>query len=330
MTDKSFNNSTSYEINFNIYNNSNYNVHNISKNSSLIDKAKNKSYNNYSPNNSSILKKIKFRNKALLYIGDNKEGKKHGFGKQIWTKDSYFIGYYKDNEANGIGKFVSLNNIYAGEFKSDMANGYGIYNNNKNGLLYEGYWNKDLQSKYGIEKWKDDSIYMGEYFSGKKNGIGVYLWQDGSKYEGEFKDNEFNGYGIYYFSENKVFQGQWKNNKKEGYGEFIINDKIFIGFYSNDKKNGFGLLYWKEYNKVFIGFWKDGKKNGFGKLLSNNKIKYYLYKDDIKISKFNSDKEAQSYLDKNEMKNYQNIFIYSKDDLIKFIDGNSFYKNISK
>ena len=148
--------------------------------------------------------------------------------------------------------------------------------------------------------------------------------------EGEFKDNAFNGYGIYYFSQNKIFQGQWKNNKKEGYGEFIINDKIFIGFYSNDKKNGFGLLYWKAYNKVFVGFWKDGKKNGFGKLFSNNKVKYYLYKNDIKISKFNSEKEALAYLDKNKMKNYQNILIFSKDDLIKIIDGIYFDKTVSK
>ena len=68
------------------------------------------------------------------------------------------------------------NDIYKGEFKDDAASGYGIFNNEV--LTYEGLWVKDLQEKYGIENWKDGSIYKGEYFEGKKKGIGIYTWQD--------------------------------------------------------------------------------------------------------------------------------------------------------
>lgn len=65
-----------------------------------------------------------------------------------------------------MGKFISGDSKYKGEFKNNDANGYGIFTNNK--LKYEGYWSQDLQNDYGIENWKDGSMYKGEYINGKK------------------------------------------------------------------------------------------------------------------------------------------------------------------
>ena len=168
-----YNINTSYEMNFNYYNKLDFNINNNnrSQKSSFYEKTKNKNSNYKSNNlnkNVSKFKKFKLNNKKEIYIGGKKGEKKEGLGKQIWTKDSYYIGEYKDDKANGLGKFVSNNNIYKGEFVSDSADGYGIYNYNNNEIIYEGYWDEDFQSKYGIEKWKDGSVYIGQYFLGKK------------------------------------------------------------------------------------------------------------------------------------------------------------------
>ena len=52
-----------------------------------------------------------------------------------------------------MGKFISDNTKYKGEFKNDDANRYRIFTKNK--LKYEGYWSQDMQNDYGIENWKD-------------------------------------------------------------------------------------------------------------------------------------------------------------------------------
>ena len=94
-----------------------------------------------------------------FYRGGGNKDQKEGFGINIWNDEAKYIGYYKNNKAEGYGKFMAGNDVYKGEFKDDAASGYGIFNNEV--LTYEGLWVKDLQEKYGIEKWKDGYIYKG-------------------------------------------------------------------------------------------------------------------------------------------------------------------------
>ena len=244
---------------------------------------------------------------------------KNGLDIQVWGKNSYYIGYFTDNLADGLGKFYTGNSKYSGEFKNDQANGYGIYHNNSDETIYEGYWLNNAQNDCGIEKWSDESIFIGEYLNGEKK-IGTYLWKDGSRYEGEFNHNMFDGYGIYFYSKNKIYLGEWKNNKKHGYGEFIFYDKLFVGNYIMDQKDGFGISYWKNENKIYIGFWKNNKKVGFGKMFHENKKRFGLWgdeNDNKKVQWFNSDEEAFDYIENNNLENYKKYFEYNIDEVIE-------------
>jgi len=273
---------------------------------------------------SQINELIRAKGTSEIYIGDKKGKIKCGLGLQIWNKDTFYFGSYKDNKTNGIGKFISGKTVYKGEFKNDEANGYGNYSNNK--LEYEGYWSHDLQNNFGIEKWKDGSVYKGQYYNGKKHGIGTYTWLDGNKYEGEFKNNAFYGYGIYYLNDNKYYLGQWVNNEKNGYGEFITKDIIFFGFYSNDKRNGIGLSYWKNKKKFFLGFWKNGNKFGPGKIVSKNKVTYLIYDKEGNSTKINVDQnQFNQILIENGLTKYKNCFKLSFEDIYKII--NTFFND---
>ena len=248
---------------------------------------------------------------------------KNGLNFQIWSKNAYYIGNYKDDMADGIGKLITGNSKHYGEFKFDQANGYGIFHNEVNGTEYEGYWLNDIQNDYGIEKWNNESIYFGKYLQGEKNGIGTYIWKDGNRYEGEFKNNKFNGYGIYFYNKNKIYLGEWENNQKNGYGEFVSGDKLYIGYFLNDQKDGFGVSYWKNEDKIFIGFWKNNKKHGFGKYFHENKIKFGIWDKDNenqKIKCFNSDDEAFDYLKNNNNEIYLNFFKKNKEEIIVFLN----------
>ena len=311
--------SQNYKDNQNIINLKNQNVleKEEKKNSNTNNNLKSKEITSNNSDNSNIKTNIKTN------IDKPKQTPKNGLNIQVWSKNHYYIGYYQDDMADGLGKMITGDNKYYGEFKNGQSCGFGIFYNNINEIIYEGYWLNDLQNEYGIEKWNDDSIFFGKYSQGEKNGIGCYLWKDGSVYEGEFCDNKFEGYGIYYYNNNKIYLGEWKNNKKNGYGELISGDKIYVGNYLNDHKNGFGISYWKNKDKLYIGFWKNNKKNGFGKFFNGNKMKFGIWGEENgnkKTECFNSDEEAFNYLENNNLCDYRKLFEYDKEEIINYLD----------
>ena len=103
------------------------------------------------------------------YMGEWKDGKKHGqgtftYGKGKWEGDKY-EGEFKVGYRNGQGTYTwSDGDKYVGEFKDDKPNGQGTYT------------------------WSDGRKYEGEFKEGKKHGQGTYTNKVGEKYVGEYKD----------------------------------------------------------------------------------------------------------------------------------------------
>ena len=281
--------------------------------------------------NNSYLKKIKnLKEKNFNYIGGKgSPNSKEGFGITIWNNanKTRYIGYYKNNKANGYGKFIDGIDKYFGEFKDDEACGFGIYEQGDD-LIYTGYWSGDLEENYGIEKWKDGAIYKGEFLKGKKHGIGTYIWSDGSRYEGNWNNNKLEGFGIRYYNEKKVFIGEWRNSLKEGFGELLLVGRKYIGFFSKDKKEGFGICYWEKKNKAFVGFWKNGKQLGFGKFMTRNKRKYGLWITDTQVNWFKSEEEAFENLEEQGLKSFKTFFLFTLDDIRNYCINNDDFNEL--
>lgn len=267
--------------------------------------------------NSKLQQMRNLTGKTIEFMGD----KIDGFGVQVWDNQAKYIGKYIDGKASGYGKFFAGVDSYQGEFKEDVAYGYGIYKHGEE-TTYEGLWENDSQEECGIEEWQDGSLYKGQYKDGKKHGLGTYYWSDGGKYEGEWSDNSLDGYGIYFFANQRIYLGQWKNNMKHGYGEFIWKEKKYIGYYRNDKKDGFGVYYFKNVNKAFIGFWKKGKQYGFGKFMTSNKNKYGLWGDNNAITWFKNESEADQYLEDNKLDAFKELLHSTLDDIRTFCLNN--------
>jgi hypothetical protein len=86
------------------------------------------------------------------YIGECKDGKKHGKGTLTLPN------------LEGYKEYVHK---YVGEFKNDEYHGHGTL------FIPNG------------------AIYVGEFENGRFHGKGTYIFPDGKKLIGEFKDNEF-------------------------------------------------------------------------------------------------------------------------------------------
>ena len=184
------------------------------------------------------------------YIGQMKDGKRHGQGRFISAHGSEYRGEFRDGEPHGkgiyiyadgrrkqviydsgkmiearlldhgitkegcmFGEFVSLGR-YTGWFKGNRIKGYVPHGRGImryfNGSIYTGQWRNGKMHGNGVIRWDDSSSYAGQWFQGKRTGYGTYTWPNGDTYVGQWNENQMYGNGIYYHHDGRVQKGIWK------------------------------------------------------------------------------------------------------------------------
>ena len=112
------------------------------------------------------------------YVGEYKDGKRHGQGTFTHTDGGKFVGEWKDDKPNGQGTFTHYT-----------------------GKKYVGEWKDGKPNGQGTTTFLDGSKYVGEYKDGRMNGQGTFTHgkgkYEGQKYVGEYKDDK-RWNGIYY------------------------------------------------------------------------------------------------------------------------------------
>lgn len=96
----------------------------------------------------------------------------------------------------GKGKNVMVNgSIYEGWWKNNLANGKGRFINSQDQSIYEGQWLDNYMHGLGKFTWTDGSQYTGQFHENKIQGFGSLKKSDGFFYKGDWIDGEKNGYG---------------------------------------------------------------------------------------------------------------------------------------
>ena len=191
---------------------------------------------------------------SSLYEGEINlyDGKKCGFGKEIYNDSSILIGTFFNDRSIGWNKLIKPNgDINIGLFKDNNLNGKGI--------------------KYS---YKTDNYYEGDFINGLKEGNGIEI-NNGNKYEGSFENDKKCGYGKLTFGSGDIYEGNFLNNKFDGEGHYYYkkNGNEYIGEYSNGVFNGEGKYKWNE-NEYYKGQYKNGIKEGKGEIRKENGDKY--------------------------------------------------------
>ena len=99
----------------------------------------------------------------------------------------------------------------------------------------------NCKNGFGVYKFSEGTLYIGEFKNNNKNGVGFEKYSNGEEYYGEFYNNNRNGYGIYNWAPNATLKiskyiGQWNINKMEGKGVYYFGKHKFnAGIYKNDK-----------------------------------------------------------------------------------------------
>ena len=108
-----------------------------------------------------------------MYIGEFKDGLKHGYG------------YWAETDS------PTANN-YRGDFLNDKKWGYGVFNWTS-GNIYKGNYRNDEREGFGEMLWTDGSSYKGDWKNGIQHGYGIMQFSDGSSIKGYFKNNIYLG-----------------------------------------------------------------------------------------------------------------------------------------
>ena len=161
------------------------------------------------------------------------------------------------------GKMYNKHNniLYNGCYVNDYKEGFGISYNYKAGgefdSYYAGQWKKNKKNGYGVlYDANHNVIYKGDWQNNKKSGIGHSNDCGGLvQYIGEMKDDMQHGLGEEYIYDNDKFyllyDGNFKENSRHEFGKsytLTTHELSYEGEYNHNRKQGEGKQYQTYYS----------------------------------------------------------------------------------
>ena len=144
---------------------------------------------------------------------------------------------------------------YIGEKFLGLRQGKGTYQF-KDGYRYEGTWEEDQMSGFGI-LWVTDDIkwYEGEWKNGTFHGRGIIYNLTPEELEAEkLYSDDLNQIGNGW----EKYEGLFNQGAKNGFGTlFLTNGDTFTGNFSLDNVEGRGSYAKPSKKKVIAGVWKE-------------------------------------------------------------------------
>ncbi len=230
--------------------------------------------------------------------------------------------------------FISF--VHAQCIEGNCINKFGVYKF-RDGSVYRGNFLKGKLHGYGKLQYANGAVYEGEWKMDLKSGKGVMSLTSGDQYSGNFKDDKFWGKGIYRYKTGELYDGSWINGQAHGKGRYLFSDKErYEGDFFKGKFDGVGAFYYAD-GSIFIGNWKDNKRNGEGKLHYKDGRKIAgVWKDDQLIDEANGfhnselaqenrekerEYETNNSIRKRYWKDCNNSYCHEETGQLKYQDG---------
>jgi len=118
------------------------------------------------------------------YVGEWKDGLRHGFGKFTWNNLDTYSGNWFEDKRHGEGTYIWHDGSkYKGHYSYGVRSGYGIYYYT-NGSIYEGTWQSNL--KHGIANfYYKESVNIGGRYINNEYIAGTGVTQETYKHKPE-------------------------------------------------------------------------------------------------------------------------------------------------
>jgi len=114
---------------------------------------------------------------------------------------------------------------------------------------------------YGLKKYKDGTIYVGEWWNDTPSGKGTVIWSDGSIYVGDFSKGMYSGNGTL-VNQQTLYVGEFFKNEPNGFGSLFSNPgHMYVGNFTEGKMNGQGFFQHKN-GVIEEANWKNNQPLG--------------------------------------------------------------------
>ena len=138
-----------------------------------------------------------FKNGLLesTYEGEIKNYNPNGIGKEFWdssTKwaDHIYVGNFKNGERHGEGTYTfGDGSEYNGRWKNNKKDGYGALEYD-DGSAYYGYFKNGNRNGAGQLNYANGDVYIGRFKEGKLDNLGVMYKKNGDHFAGWFKNGK--------------------------------------------------------------------------------------------------------------------------------------------
>ena len=155
------------------------------------------------------------------YIGEIKNGLRHGKGKMIYNNGNIYEGNWLNDLFDGKGNY--LHKKYGQNTSGDWENGYlirgqiiffkGVMGEEKYiGDVVYSFFGYPVPHGTGAYFYMNGDKYVGEFVDYKKEGKGTFTWANGDSYCGYWHDDEFHGKGILN-KDGIIKEGNWINGE---------------------------------------------------------------------------------------------------------------------
>ncbi|MFL2524955.1 MAG: MORN repeat-containing protein [Pelagibacteraceae bacterium] len=172
--------------------------------------------------------------KGNKYIGNFKDGDRHGEGSMTWDVGDTYKGQWVNNKMHGKGTYKTKLLTYTGNFTAGIIEGQGT------------------------AKYTNGATYVGEWKNNNRHGQGTIIDNKGNKFTGQFINNK-QGKGVFTKAITKTkIKDCVKGNCENGFGKRIYKNGVYEGNFKNTLRHGKGSYAWKNGNK-FVGEWIKGK-----------------------------------------------------------------------
>jgi hypothetical protein len=135
-----------------------------------------------------------------------------GTGTMIYYSTQKYVGEFKDGKRHGQGTlYLPLDRTPRGTWRNDeIVQGTATLSD---GTRYTGTWAFGYRQGKGELTYPDGRKYVGEFHGGSKHGQGTMIYPDGRVYTGEFREGKRTGYGTVTHPNGRKITGRFSDGK---------------------------------------------------------------------------------------------------------------------
>ncbi len=195
-------------------------------------------------------------NESGTYIGEYKEGLRHGKGTWTHPDGRKFVGEFKNGDISKGTLTYQNGDQFTGQWINGEQIGFAEYINGHGDIL-RGYKKDYILIGNATILFSNGDKYVGELDDESfLTGHGEYTFANGEKYIGQLIKGIWHGNGSYHYDDGELYVGEYKEGLRHGKGTLTFPDgRKFVGEFLHDDVH-YAHLYHND-ELIVSGLWVD-------------------------------------------------------------------------